>query len=295
MNVQARSTRLHDLNSSRHNLSINSLAIVEGDFFGVWVSCCVHPSNRRSRHGGTMQHVLDGLTGNRHGVFSSFGKMCDIGCLDIFWYLLPDLDGKTLRCDVLLLLVCLLGGVSIEFGVVVIWSGSFVQSSRPRCAKKLLTVRRQETGVFRHSMNQFDRPNVILWLLLLFDWRRDVDPFRAPLPNRQACNCQICARYDCRESITFKVIVFSVAASISAPSLFKVVRKCHTDHSRSTYSRSHDSGGAKACYNSCAKLKAKRNNFHRAKPQKLLDSSRKGCDAGTRSKFQDTVASVTRG
>lgn len=58
---------------------------------------------------------------------------------------------------------------------------SFVKAAGTRSAQQLLCMRRQQSRILGHAVDEFDGPDVILLLLLLLDRRRDADPFVAPL------------------------------------------------------------------------------------------------------------------
>lgn len=115
--------------------------------------------------------------------------------LDVLGKLLPNPDLVALRACILLFLLefVLHAGLVVRL-LILVWVRALVKSAGTRSAEKLLRVRRQQSRIFGHAVDEFDGPDVVLLLLLLLHRRRDVDPFRSPLPDGKTCDNQLLSR-----------------------------------------------------------------------------------------------------
>lgn len=82
-------------------------------------------------------------------------------------------------------------------------------------------MRRQEARILGHAVHQLGGPDVVGLLHLLLDGRRDVDPFLAPLSDREAWSKLLVPGPHPRflRAFTFKIIMFGIASAVSATSL----------------------------------------------------------------------------
>lgn len=131
--TMARATYRFD--SRRDDLAVDLLPVNQGDIFCVWIPCRVRPTNRGSRHRLHRHPLHDRFASNRNGALSALREVGYCRCFNVPRCLFPQLNRKSLRRLVVILLFGFIWQCLIRIDIVFLqWRWTLVQPPRSGCA-----------------------------------------------------------------------------------------------------------------------------------------------------------------